>query len=195
MTGNILASCLLLVATAAAQEPKATVQLNGGLEAQLLTLGRNSKGPRPVLTAAVKITNKGQDNVFLLLFGPISVVDDAGGRFDSVDDVTGVAYCPGPSTAPPSTRLCVGVPRVEDENLFSLQGYTQIEPGKSIRVNFALRAMGGSTGERVSLSAEMAYRLVKEADLAKDGDVPDKQKLKSIRFSTLSFEPVAVNEK
>ena len=194
MTGKILASCLLLVATASAQEPKPTVELNGGLEAQLLTLGRG-KGSRPVLTAAVKITNKGQDNVFLLLFGPVSAVDDAGGRFDSVEDITGVAYCPGPQTNPPSTRRCVGIPQVDDQYLFSLQGYTQIEPGKSIRVNFALTAMNGSKGDRVSLSVEMAYRLVKAADLAKDADVPDKQKLKSVRFSTLSFEPVAVNEK
>src|ERR1017187_7488045 len=101
MTAKILASCLLLVAAASAQE-KPTVELNGGLEAQLLALGRNSKGSRPVLTAAVKITNKGQDNVFLLLFGPVSAVDDAGGHFDSVEDINRVAYWPGQQTNPPS---------------------------------------------------------------------------------------------
>jgi hypothetical protein len=62
MTAKLLASCLLLVTFAAAQEIP-TVELNGGLQGQLLSFGRQGR----FLTAAVKITNKGQDHVFLLL--------------------------------------------------------------------------------------------------------------------------------
>jgi hypothetical protein len=74
MMAKLLASYVLL---AAAQETP-TVELNAGMQAQLLSLGRQGYG----LTAAVKITNKGQDHVFLLLFGAPSAVDDAGVRFD-----------------------------------------------------------------------------------------------------------------
>jgi hypothetical protein len=187
MTAKLLASCLLLVAGAAGQQ-NPTVELNGGLEAQLLTLGRDA---RSILTAAVRITNKGQDHVFLLFIGPPSAVDNAGGVFD-FQSVNGVAFCRGTQN-PPSTRVCIGKP-MDEKYLSPLQGYTEIEPGKSIRVNIVMRAAYGSKGEQVSLSAEIAYRLVKDADLAKDADVPDQQKLKALRIGTMSFEPVAVNQ-
>lgn len=183
MTGKILASCLLLTAAAACQST--TVELNGGLQAQIISMGRD----RGSLTVAVKITNTGKDHAFMLLFGEPSAFDDAGGRFSIVRGVTGVAYCPGPQTNPPSTRLCVGLPRV-DGNLFPLQGYTEIDPGKSVIAHFSFNG-GGDKGEHISLSAEMAYRFVKEADLAQDADVPDQRKLKTLRFGTLSFEPVS----
>jgi hypothetical protein len=183
MTGKILVSCLLLVAGAAAQAP--TVDLNGGLQARIISLGRD----RGVLSVGVKITNPGKDYAFILLFGEPSAFDDAGGRFGIVHAVTGVAYCPGPGTNPPTTRLCVGLPRV-DNNLFPLQGYTVIDPGKSVNAHFSFNG-GGDKGERISLTVEMAYRFVKEADLAQDVDVPDQRKLKTLRFGTLSFDPTS----
>ena len=45
-------------------------------------------------------------------------------------------------------------------------------------------------GDRVSVSAEMAFRV--EKDIEKDADVPDKQKLKLVRFGNVSFEPLTV---
>jgi hypothetical protein len=184
MTGEILASCLLLVAGAAAQAP--TVELNGGLQARIISLGRD----RGTLSVGVKITNTGKDYAFILLFGEPSAFDDAGGRFGIVHAVTGVAYCPGPQTNPPSTRLCVGLPRVDDHNLFPLHGYTEIDPGKSVNAHFSFNG-GGDKGERISFTAEMAYRFVKEAELAQDADVPDQRKLKALRFGTLSFDPTS----
>src|ERR1035438_8759323 len=89
---RLIASCLLLVATAAAQETP-TVELNGGMQGQLLSLGRQGYG----LTAAVKIANKAQDHVFVLLFGAPSAVDDAGVRFDVMQAINGVAFCRGPA--------------------------------------------------------------------------------------------------
>jgi len=92
---KLLASCVLLVATAAAQEAP-TVELNGGMQAQLLSLGRKGYG----VTAAFKIANKGQDHVFLLPFGAPSAIDDAGVRFDVMQAVNGVAFCRGPAVNP-----------------------------------------------------------------------------------------------
>jgi hypothetical protein len=83
MTAKLLASCLLLASAAAAQETP-TVELNGGMQAQLLALGHQRDA---VLTAAVKITNKGQDHVFLLLYGIPSAIEDSGGRFDVLQAV------------------------------------------------------------------------------------------------------------
>ncbi len=197
MLARLFVTFLLIVVAAGAQKVEAipTVELNGGMQAQILSLGRDTKSMgRPMLTATVKIANNGKDYVSLLLFGSLSAVDNAGGRFDVVRSVAGVAYCPGPQTNPPSTRLCVGIPRVEDQYLFPLRGYSEIDPGKAITIHFALSSSSPvSKGDKISLSVEMAYRLV--SDLTTDADVPDKQKLKLLRFSTLSFEPVAVTEK
>src|SRR5271166_647445 len=101
MRVNTLASFLLVVAAAAGQAP--TVELNAGLQARIISLGRD----RGYLSVGVKITNSGKDHAFMLLFGEPSAFDDAGGRFSIVHAVTGVAYCQGPLTNPPSTRLCV----------------------------------------------------------------------------------------
>jgi hypothetical protein len=79
---------------------------------QLLNLGRAG----PVVTAlkaSVKITNNSEDNIYLLLFGEPSAIDDAGGNWNTVFSVTGAAYCPGPQSNPPSYRLCMGAPRVD----------------------------------------------------------------------------------
>jgi hypothetical protein len=120
MTVKILAACLAQVAGAVGDEPP-TVELNGGMQGQLLSLGRRNY----VLTAAVKITDKGQDHVLLLLFGAPSAVDDASVGFELPQAVNGVAFCRGPNINPRAPRLCVGLPKVDDENLFPLQGYTE----------------------------------------------------------------------
>ena len=106
----------------------------------------NTKWPlHPTLTMSIKITNKGKSTAFLLLYGEPSMIDDAGGKFD-IRSVTGVAYCPGPQSNPPSIRLCVGIPRT-DSNTFSPRGYTQIDPDRSITATFF--AIGaGETRER-----------------------------------------------
>ena len=49
-----------------------------------------------------------------------------------------------------------------------------------------------SKGKSVSISAELAYRIV--SDLAKDGELSDSQRLKQVRKGNVSFEPLAVRE-
>jgi hypothetical protein len=138
-----------------------------------------------VLTLAMKITNESKDaDAFILLFGEPSAFDDAGGRWNIVQAVTGVAYCPGPITSPPTFRLCVGVPRVDAQYFFPMQGYTDIQPGGSVTVHYQFTG-GGEKGERISLAHDLAYRF---ATAEKDAGMSDAQKLKALRFGSLSFE-------
>jgi hypothetical protein len=62
------------------------------------------------LSIAVRITNEAgsRGDARILMFGPTSAFDDVGNRYEQ-RNITGVAYCPGPDTNPPSFRLCVGV--------------------------------------------------------------------------------------
>ena len=183
-----------LAVAAVAQKPaeNPTVDLNGGLQAQIITVGMNTRNAlHPSLTMSVKITNGGKSTAFLLLYGVPSLIDDAGGQFE-IKSVTGVAFCPGPQSNPPSTQLCIGIPRVVDGVVFSPRGYTRIDPGRSITANFF--AIGTSnTGGNLIFSEDIAYRLVD--DPAKDADLPDAQKLKQLQLGTLSFAPTAINQR
>jgi hypothetical protein len=186
---------VILAVAAVAQKPQENpvVNLNGGLQAQIISAGMNAKWPlHPSLTMSIKITNTGKTTAFLLLYGLPSMIDDAGGQFD-IKSVTGVAYCPGPQSNPPSIRRCVGIPPTENDNsLFSPRGYTQIDPDRSITATFF--AIGTSnTGTNLIFSEDIAYRVVN--DTAKDADLSDAEKLKHVQLGTLSFPPVAINQK
>ena len=123
----------------------------------------------------------------MLLIGRPSAVDDAGGVFNQTDDVSGVAYCRG-SDNPPSKTVCVGRPADRRIPVPEVDSYTEIEPGKSVAFNIAMRATtGGSPGTKVLLSQEIAYRRVKESELEKDAGLSEAQKLKSVRLGSLSF--------
>jgi hypothetical protein len=58
------------------------VNLNGGLNAQLLFLGRvpSGFGGRPLLTSAVKISNPGKDYAFLIFYDIASAIDGVASR-------------------------------------------------------------------------------------------------------------------
>jgi hypothetical protein len=80
----------------------------------------------------------------------------------------------------------VGVPRVDD-HLFPLQGYTEIGPGNPITVNYVFHG-GGNKGTKYSLAQEMAFRVAKSPD--DDANLSDAQRLKRVRFGSLSFNQV-----
>jgi hypothetical protein len=182
MLPRIFALLPLLVAAAFGQN---TLELAGGLKAEVVSMSRM----HDTLTLAVRISNDSKDSASILLFGEPSAFDDAGEQFSIVNAVTGAAYCPGPHTNPPTFRLCVGLPRVTD-NLFPLQNYTGIEPGKSVTVQFRFSG-GGDKGERVSLTQQMAYRFIKDDDRDKDPGVSVAEKVKSLHIGTLSFDTAA----
>jgi hypothetical protein len=180
---------VLAVAAAAGHGQEAGLQsrvsdMNGGLRAQVFSLGVNTEGPRPVLSATVKITNTGQDHVFLFFMGAPSAVDDNGVKFDRFLSLDGAAYC---DVQP--ARLCAGIPT--DQRAYPLNGYTEIDPGKSITVIISLTTFTHiSKGDHFSLAGEIGYRLV--GDTSKDVELSDKQKLKQVHIGNFSFERLSV---
>ena len=74
-----------------------------------------------------------------------------------------------------------------------MQNYTEIDPGRSITVHFKMKTPSpASKGKRISIAAQIAYRLVN--DPGKDADLSDSQKLRQVRKGNLSFEPVIVTD-
>jgi hypothetical protein len=181
MMRKILGCLCLLLFAASASGTQISVRLASVLKGEVMEMARNGRA----LTVALKITNESKDaHAFILLFGVPSAFDNAGGRWPNILGVAGVAYCPGPQTYPPSFRLCVGIPRVDDQYLFPMQGYTDIPPGESATVHYQFTA-GGEKGDRVALTHDLAYRF---ATAEKDAAMTDAEKLKAVRFGSLSFD-------
>jgi hypothetical protein len=182
---------LVLAVAAVAQKPQdfPKVELNGGLEAQMLSLGRSGNGHRPDINSAIKITNTGTSTAFIMFYGEPSAIDNAGVKFDRFKSLSGVAYC---STIP--AGLCVGLPRLNEQLLFPMRGYTEIDPGKAVTLHLTIGTLAfDSKGDQISVTAQMAYRLV--ADMDKDAQLTEAQQFKTMRIGSLSFEPMTVTEK
>lgn len=180
-----LAALLLALASPAQNlSDKPTVELNGGMTAQLLSLSRDPNGGRPVITASVKITNTGKDHVFLMFSGGPSAIDDAGAEFFN-GTVSGVGWCRN------QTTQCIGTNY--PDGAFPLQQYTEIDPETSVTALFRFQVpKGGASSKRVSLSAAMAYRLVD--DLTSDADLSTRKKLEQVHIGNLGFDPVTITE-
>ena len=196
MTAKILASCLLLAALATNGAAQLATTKVGGMQGDLLSLGLKNG----ILSASVKLTNANKDAVaYVLAMGSPSAVDDTGITYigagtAAAQAVGGVAYCVGPKVNPPEPRHCVGSPKI-DEYLFPLEQYTEIEPDNSIVLQISMATPGAAgKGQKVSLSIPLAFRLVKTADLPKDADISEAQKLKSLRFGSLGFPLTTANE-
>jgi hypothetical protein len=68
-----------------------------------------------------------------------------------------------------------------------LETYTEIGPEQSATFTMVLRASSNSKGDKISLAEQVAYRVMKEADRDKDASLPEAQKLKTVRFGSMSF--------
>lgn len=173
-----------LLASAAFGQDVILSQLPGGLKGEIIMLAKKNGA----VSIAVKITNEAgsRGDAHILMFGTPSVFDDAGNRYTEQQNITGVAWCPGPDSNPPTFRLCVGLPRINESVFFPLQGYADIEPGKSVMAHFSVNGGRQSIdkGERFSLAQEIAYRF---ADFDKDAGTPEAEKLKALHFGTFSF--------
>jgi len=170
MPRNFLVLSLLLAAGAAGQDKPAPKR--GEVDFELTSLGRNPSGS--TITAAVKVTNKSTSNVvYLLLTSPPSAVDSDGGTFSNAQ-VTGVAYC---------SRIS------KDSAWFvPLETYTEIGPEQSAVFTVVLKAApSNSKGEKITLSGQFAYRVIKEANRDTDASLPLPQKLKTVRFGSMTF--------
>ena len=84
---SILCICLLLTAVTVAQEQ--SVKLNGGLVAEILSLGRSAD--QQFLTISMRIANKGKDTAYLMLVGKEIATDNKGGVFDWRYNISGIA--------------------------------------------------------------------------------------------------------
>jgi len=176
MLSRFLVLCLLLAGSAAGQSP--TAPKRGELVFELTSLGRDASGS--TITAAVKATNKSTTSVvFLLLVSTVSAVDSSGGTYANAQ-VNGVAYC---SRA--DRMVCV----TKDSSWFvPLETYTEIGPEQSATFTMVLKASpSNSKGDKISLAEQVAYRVMKEADRDKDASLPEAQKLKTVRFGSMSF--------
>lgn len=180
---------LALLPAGLAIAQQSTVKLNGGLEAEIVSLGRSDD--HQYLTISMRIANKGRDTAYLLLIGKEAAIDNKGTVFNWRYSLSGIADC-GINNSQPSG--CAGIPRPNNDTM-SPQGYTEIDPDREIVVNFRLRGDGGAAGNgsTVSFSATLAARFV--SDPAKDAALSDAEKLKQVRLMTLSFPPRAVPDK
>lgn len=74
--------------------------------------------------------------------------------------------------------------------IFPLQGYTEIDSGKSALVNISISgSTNGPSGGKARLAFELAYRMVKPEDVDKDPDVPEADRRKRVRISGIDFPP------
>jgi hypothetical protein len=179
-------ACALIESPTSAQSR--TVKLNGGLEAEVLALGRSANHQN--LSVSMRISNKGTSSAYLLLVGTPVVTDNTGGGFRNNWTVSGLAHCVNRNPGSPDS-LCFAVPKVIDGITIPLQAFTLIDPDISITVNF-LFENGVSQGPLISFSANLAYRLVN--DTAKDATLTESDKYKQFRIMTLSFPSLSVTD-
>lgn len=176
-----LAAVCVTPALAAGQR----IKLNGGLEAEIVTIGRNRSHNE--VTIALNISNPGQDIAYLVLSldPPVAAISNTGGSYILLR-VSGITQCGSSPIA-----ACTGTGPYNPGAALPLQSWTEIDPGTNITVNFDLTGMP-DTGPLVSFSATTAYRTVHSE--MQGETLSDSQKRQSIRVMTLSFPPTAVQD-
>src|SRR5665213_816118 len=171
------AACFLLLAASAAGQ-NSTAPKRGEIIFELTSLGRDASGS--TITAAVKARSTSTSSVvFLLLTSEPTAVDSSGGTYAHAQ-VNGVAYC---SRA--DRLVCV----TSGNSWFVPLGtYTEIGPEQTATFTVVLKATpSNSKGDKITLAAQVAYRVMKETDRDKDASMPEAQKLKMVRFGSMSF--------
>lgn len=156
------------------------VKLNGGLEAQVLSVGRSKD--RSHLTVQLHLRNTGKAAAELLLLTPdVGATDNMGGVYRG-ETVKGVATCNQGATYGIASR-CLGIP--DDGVKIALQAFTRLDPNPDpsagINVNFSL--VGEGQGPYVSFSANMFFRFT---DPDRDATKTDQEIYKQFRLVTLS---------
>jgi hypothetical protein len=165
------------------------VKLNGGLEAEILSLGR-SKDHR-FLTVHVRMRNLGKNTAELALAGLPLATDNSGGAFRDLESISGIATCKYDGNFPLSA--CLGIPE-EPRLVLALQGFTQIDPNPdpSAGITINMRLIGQSEGPLVSFSANLFFRFL--ADPAKNATLKDAEQYKQFRLMSLSFPSMPVTD-
>jgi hypothetical protein len=159
------------------------------LEAEILSLGRSKD--HDWLTVHIRIRNLGKNTAELLLVrNPVVATDNAGGAFNRIETVSGIAVCNNGNDPPP---VCLGIPRASGYAV-SLQGFTQLDPnpdpGAGITVNLVL--VGHGDGPLVSFSANVFFRFI--ADPIKNATLTEAEQFKQFRLMSLSFPSMPVTD-
>ena len=151
-----------------------TIKLNGGMEARINWVGRNST--KESITISLVLSNKGASTIYLAHVGPASAQDNAGNNYDC--------------------RLESGLH--DDRNFFhdnkvrteSLRPMTKIEPETDSAIGFTCKGKG--KGPVMSFSTSFACRNV--SDPIKDETVSEEQKTKGAYRMNFSFSSVSVTD-
>jgi hypothetical protein len=174
-------SLILVLPTQAQTEAR---KLNGGLQAQIVSVGRDKTFSE--LTVSMTLANTGKTTIYLLLLpgapstGPKAT---SGGVTFFYESASGVAICPSFDAA-----TCIGVPNMMGAP--PLQIWTELDPETSpITVNFHLHGWE-SHSHLASFSGTFAYRVVSNPGI--DGTLTETQKRKQIQTMNLSFPPTQV---
>jgi hypothetical protein len=167
------------------------INLNGGLQAQVGTVGRDKTFH--ALTVSMTLMNKGKNTIYLLLLtghGYPNAVDNSGAAF-AYETAGGVAVCPLLNATP----QCIGVPDIIQGQTPPLQAWMELDPDSSpVSLNFQLylATVQESHGSLASFSCIFAYRAV--SDPVRDGGLTESQKRQQINLVNLSFPSTPVTQ-
>jgi hypothetical protein len=165
------------------------VKLNGGLEAEIVSLGRTKDQLH--VTVQLRIRNLGK-NVAEVLFIRTSAVatDNTGGIFSTPENVSGIAVCSNGNGAPSN---CLGIPEKVGTTV-ELQNFTQIDPNPDpdAEITINLRLYGQGDGPLISFSANLFCRFI--ADPVKDATLSDSDRYRQFRIMSLSFPSMPVTD-
>jgi hypothetical protein len=169
-----------------------TVPLNGGLEAELLSMGRTKD--HHGLTVQFKIRNLGKYTADLVLVqNPVVATDNTGGLFNELSDrsVSGIALCRNNMNFPQSQ--CISAENKQYH--IALQGgFTRLEPNPDPRggITVNLRLIGESNGPLISFAANLFVRFI--TDPTKTTALSDEEQYKQFHMMSLSFPLLQVTD-
>lgn len=153
-----------------------TITLNGGMEAQIDSIGRNEEGDHVAISLI--LSNNGKNTFYIACIGPTSAQDNAGGDY-TCQQITGI-YSDGFFF------------QFQNDQPKKLQQFTQMDPGTSITLNFKMEGKK-SKGNVMSFSTLFATRIV--SDPIKDETLSTDDKIKGVRTMNVSFPSMPVTEK
>jgi hypothetical protein len=181
VVARLLAS-LPLMCTFPAQAGSPPINVGGGLQARVVSIGRDKTWN---LTVTMTLENKGNNIIYLLLipegYRSPRAVDNTGVDFRNVSG-SGMAVCQDSVTS-----RCIGVPDVVPNITPPLQAWTELDPGDGpVTLTFDLTpTTQESLGPLASFASILAYRLV--TDPRRDGDLSDKEKRQQIHTRIMMF--------
>lgn len=195
MSGKTIVTLLsllpLLLRPSSTHAQSDIINLNAGLQAQVLAVGRDKTFH--YLTVSMILVSKGPNTIYLMLLessGSPSAVDNAGATF-SFESVSGVPICPVKNDTP----TCIGVPNIIQDKTPPLQNWMELDPNTSpvtLNVTLFIPTAQESHGRLVSFSCTFASRVV--SDPRQDDTLSETQKRRTIHVINLSFPPMPVTQ-